>query len=229
MAKFEICFHGLVCFYAPEPCGGDPKAPKTMALFIRDGHHKRGLVTLDGDTRFPDFNTGSMTVTGGTPGVIESSNDQFQRMVPHLGEDDIFRGGMFVDPSLAIRLVLPPVTGELVRRAVPQPGRLSAKSAQQRASRGSRFSGSSLRPPSWEACRRPAAFAAIIMRAETNSRFRSPRAPDIPYFIQASSRSRSNRLAKVARSKLRRPHVNCPSAPTSLRRLNVRIRTGRKN
>jgi hypothetical protein len=114
MAKFEIYFHGLVCFYAPEPRGGNPKAPKTMALFIRDKDHERALVTLDEVAHVPGFNTISMTVTGGTPGVIESSNDQFQRMVPHLGDDDISRGGTVVDPSLAIQLVFPPVIGELL-------------------------------------------------------------------------------------------------------------------
>lgn len=113
MAKFEIYFHGLVCFYAPEPRGGNPRAPKTMALFIRDRDHERALVTLDGDTRFTAFETISMTVSGGATGVIESSDD-FQRMVPHLGEDDISKGGAFVDPSLAIQLVFPPVAGELL-------------------------------------------------------------------------------------------------------------------
>jgi len=114
MTEFEIYFHGLVCLYAPVSRGDDPMTPKTMALFVRDEpDHDRSITTSDKITRFPRFNSISMTVIGGTPGVIDATDADFQKAVPHLGTDDISRGGAFVDPTLAIPLVFPPVAGRL--------------------------------------------------------------------------------------------------------------------
>jgi hypothetical protein len=113
MPDFEIYFHGLICHFAPESRTGNASAPKTMALFVRDDEHERMVVDANDNTHFAGFNSISMTVTGGTTGVIDSTDAGFQRNVPHLGSDDISRSGALVDPTLAIALTYPPVAGRL--------------------------------------------------------------------------------------------------------------------
>jgi len=113
MPDFEIYFHGLVCFFAPEARNGNRTAPKTMALFVRDNDHERMVLTADGERHFPGFNTISMTVTGGPQGVIDATDAGFQSDVPHLGDDTVSRAGTVVDPALAIQLAFPPIAGRL--------------------------------------------------------------------------------------------------------------------
>jgi len=114
MTDFDIHFYGLVCFFAPEPRGGNPLAPKTMALFVRDIDHERRVTTADRIPRAVNFQTISMAVTGGTPGVIACTDRSFQSGIPHLADDNVTRGGITIDEDLAIKLLFPPVAGRLL-------------------------------------------------------------------------------------------------------------------
>ena len=101
MKKFEIYFHGLICFYAPEPRDGS-RDYRTLALFVRDAEHTRKVITRDDEVAF-----NNTIETDLTPGPITEIDDDFQNFVPHLGDDHVSKPHIVVMPEKAIQLLLP--------------------------------------------------------------------------------------------------------------------------
>lgn len=101
MKKFEIYFHGLICFYAPEKRDG-ARDYRTLALFVMDPEHTRKVITRDDEVAF------NKTIeTNLTPGRITDIDDDFQNYVPHLGDDHVSKSHIVVMPEKAIQLKLP--------------------------------------------------------------------------------------------------------------------------
>lgn len=103
MALFEIYFHGLICFFAPEQRYG-PRNYKTDALIVKDPDHQRYLFTSDGNRLSI---TNSLSI--GTAGRATSDDSRFQQFVPHLGDLAVTREAVSVVPGNggAIRVSLP--------------------------------------------------------------------------------------------------------------------------
>jgi hypothetical protein len=116
MPKFEIYFHGLICFWADQPRDGDRKAPKKKALFIKNDYHLRTVI-LPGDKRyFDDFETIELLVEGGNDSPNDGGNTRFQEEVPHLGDDRVTTRGYSVKPDYSIQ------KGAAVSLELPQTG-----------------------------------------------------------------------------------------------------------
>jgi hypothetical protein len=99
--KFEIYFHGLICFYAPEPRSGR-RDYRTLALIVPDGDHTRKVITRDDEVTF-----NKSIETNLPPGTIFDIDDDIQNFVPHLGDDHISKSHVVVTPEKAIQLKLP--------------------------------------------------------------------------------------------------------------------------
>src|SRR4051812_29660996 len=100
MYTYEIYFHGLVCFYAPEGRYG-ARDYKTKALFVRDPSHKRVVATADGY-----FGTGFTSISTSLGAGRARVLPHFQEFVPHLSDAGITRSNFDVNPVFDIALDL---------------------------------------------------------------------------------------------------------------------------
>jgi hypothetical protein len=101
MIEFEIYFHGLICFYAPEARLG-ARDYKTEALMVDDADHTRKIKTYNSEV--VNLNTISTNLDAGR---VNAQDGAFQTYVPHLSDGAVTRPHVVVDPAKAIRLALP--------------------------------------------------------------------------------------------------------------------------
>jgi hypothetical protein len=112
MAVFEIYFHGLICFYAPESRYGT-RDYKTEALIVKDEAHTRLLLTPNGYKH--EFNNNlSFEIA---PGRANAEDSRFQRFVAHLGDVEVTRESVIVEPANRACIALKLPDGSRLRAA----------------------------------------------------------------------------------------------------------------